>query len=169
MCTVTLAIMGVTTALETFREYQNANYEKAYGNYKSQLLIQQANQARKNAAYEMQEGIEESRNQKLQSILNMGKVKSKIASGNIALSSQTALNLVDDEKLNGELSALNTLKVSQRRSDAYLQQTGQYYSNAQLNSFNNKNNYKNNLFSAATCLLDTGSGLYNKSMNINKK
>ena len=99
----------------------------------------------------------------------MGKVKSKIASGNIALSSQTALNLVDDEKLNGELSALNTLKVSQRRSDAYLQQTGQYYSNAQLNSFNNKNNYKNNLFSAATCLLDTGSGLYNKSMNINKK
>ena len=91
------------------KEYQQINYQKKLGNYQSSLMILQGKQAEQEAAYQRQEGIEEARRQKLNAILRMGDKKTAIAGRNIALSSQTALNTVEDEKINGELNALTTL------------------------------------------------------------
>ena len=120
----------------------NLKLQKAQGIYKTNLMLLEAKQAEKDAAYERQEGIEQARKERLNSILNMGAKKAAFAASNIAVSSQTALNAVDDEKLNGELSALTTLKTSERRAQSYSDRAISLYNNAALNSFNTKQSYK---------------------------
>ena len=70
--------------------------------YQTDILRQEAKQAKEDAADERQQGLDEARRIRLKSILNMSEMKSDIASNNILLSSKTALNLVTDEKLNGK-------------------------------------------------------------------
>ncbi len=156
MCTVEMALIGAFTALQTVKNIQNTNYDNVRTKYKNQILSLNAKQSLANAAYERQEGIEQARQKKLNYILNMGKEASKFAAGNIALSSQTAINAIDDYKLNGELDALNTIKNSEKRAQSYERQAQQYYQNAALNTFNNKLNRKNNLFSIGSNLLNFG-------------
>lgn len=144
MCTIGIilqaAVQIASAAITTKAEHD----KKVMGKYQAALMIKDAKNTENNAMYELQEGIEESRRKKLQSILNMGQQKSNIAAGNIALSSQTAINILDDEKLNGELDALNTLKSSQHRAENYFQSADRQYSNAGLRSFQTKQNFKTN-------------------------
>lgn len=142
MCTIASIIYAVGTVATAVTSAKSAYNQKVIGDYQTKLITNEAKIAENNAKYELQEGIEESRRKKLQSILNMGEQKSNIAAGNIALSSQTAINILDDEKLNGELDALNTLKSSEHRAESYFQQADKLYANAGLNSFRNKQNYK---------------------------
>lgn len=141
MCTIASIIYAVGTVATAVTSAKSAYNQKVIGDYQTKLITNEAKIAENNAKYELQEGIEESRRKKLQSILNMGEQKSNIAAGNIALSSQTAINILDDEKLNGELDALNTLKSSEHRAESYFQQADKLYANAGLNSFRNKQNY----------------------------
>ncbi len=143
MCTLIAVLSAVSTVTSAAITSKAAYDQKVIGDYQTKMIVKEAEIAENNAKYELQEGIEESRRQKLKSILNMGEQKSNIAAGNIALSSQTAINIVDDEKLNGELDALNTLKSSEHRAESYFQQADRLYENAGLNSFRNKKNYQN--------------------------
>ncbi|MBQ8886277.1 MAG: hypothetical protein IJY61_01070 [Candidatus Gastranaerophilales bacterium] len=113
--------------------------------YQTDILRQEAKQAKEDAADERQQGLDEARRIRLKSILNMSEMKSDIASNNILLSSKTALNLVTDEKLNGELDALVTLQNSERTAENYLRQSQKYYQNAALKSASSKNNLVNSV------------------------
>lgn len=85
---------------------------------------------------ELQEGIEDSRRKKLKSILNMGETTTKIAAGNIMTSSLTALNAVDDEKMNGEAEAISTVKSAYRRASDRFNKANMYYEKAKLKTKN---------------------------------
>lgn len=141
MCTfatITMAAAGLITAAASA---YSASTEKAAAKYQSELYVKDAEKAKSDAAYERQTGIEDARNKRLQAILNMGEAKTTIASGNIATSSQTALNIIDDEKLNGELDALTTIRNSEKKAQDYLYQSDQYYAQAGLTSFKSKSQY----------------------------
>lgn len=85
---------------------------------------------------ELQEGIEESRREKLKSILNMGDTTTKIAAGNIMTSSLTALNAVDDAKMNGEADAISTVKSAYKRASNRFDKADMYYEQAKLKTKN---------------------------------
>ena len=128
-----------------FTGFINLYEDKAVAEYKNNQIKEQAEQAREKAGQERQEGIEEARNRRLQAILNMGDKKVLTAGGNIALSSQTTINQLDNIKLNGELDALTTLKSAENRAQSYEQQAHTLYSNYALGKFNAKRNFRNGM------------------------
>ena len=115
--------------------------------YQTEILKTEAKYAEEQAADERQTGIEEARRTRLKTILKMSEIKTDIASSNVLLSSPTAINLVSDEKLNGELDALITLKNTEKKAENYINQSKKYYQNAALKSFSGTNNFINSLAS----------------------
>lgn len=147
MCVITGVgvATAVATAFKAVEFFQDTQIAKAQSEFEAKEQIRQAKIAENQAVVERQEGIEEARRQKLSSILNMQKEKTIFASGNIATTSQTALNIYEEEETSGELTALNTLKKSESVSDNYLLKANDYYRKASLNSFKAKQTYKNTL------------------------
>jgi tellurite resistance protein len=131
-------VRGVVEVFRAVDTYQEVQQTKEQGKVETKSLIDEAKVAKNQAAVERQEGIEEARRQKLSAILNMSKEKTLFASNNIATTSQTALNIFDNEKLNGELTALNTIEKSEESSNKYLQMANDYYKKANLVSLNSK-------------------------------
>ncbi len=152
MCVLTEVLDAVNVAASVattvYSGIQNANYQKAVGEYRTNLYKSQAQDMRTQAKEEYQKGVEESRKVRLKSILNMGTLSANAAAGNLSLSSETVQNYIGDEKFNGELDALTTFENYKNRSDNYLQYAQNYYNNAALTSFATKQNYKSNLLSA---------------------
>lgn len=131
-------VRGVIEVFRAVEIYQEVQTTKVQGKMEAQTLLEEAKTVKKQAAVERQEGVENARRQKLSSILNMAKEKTLFASNNISTTSQTALNVFDDEKLNGELTALNTIKKSEETSDKYIKMANDYYKKASLVSLNSK-------------------------------
>lgn len=152
MCNPYDITKAVVDTVRVAVEVKKAVENKKEAKYQNELIKTEAKQARQEASYERQEGIEEARRKKLRSILSMGETQAELASGNIALSSATALNIYEDEKQNGELDALMTLNSSEKRAEKYMQQSQKYYANAALNSFNAKNSFVNSLFGSTLTL-----------------
>ena len=125
----------------------NLNQQKTIGKYRTLQLINQGKEAENNAAIVRQEGIETARKQKLNAILNMAKTKTNAAANNLAMSSETVLNLENDDIMHGNLNAEETLKKSERRAEQYIKTANNYYQNAALNSFQTKRNYRTGIFS----------------------
>lgn len=162
MCEPTTITLAVGAVLSSAVSVYSAQTKKAEAKYQSALAVQQAEKAKTDAAYERQTGIEEARAQRLQAILNMGEEKANIAAGNISTNSQTALNIVDDAKLNGELEALNTLRESEKRANDYMFSSENYYSQAALTSFSANRNYTSSIFSTIS------SGIISNKTGISK-
>lgn len=132
---------------------QKTRVQKAEMKIQENQLRTEAKHNEDKAIYERQEGIEESRNRRLKSILNMGEHKTRIAAGNLSLNSQTSSDILNDEEMSGELDALQTMKESEQRADNYMYQADKYYQNAALTSFKAKNAYKTNLMAIGTNLI----------------
>lgn len=131
--------------LKSVLEIKKAFDEKREAEYQTEILRTEAREAKAQATEERQSGIEEARRTRLKSILNMSETKTDIASGNINLFSSTALNLVSDDKLNGELDALVTLKNSESRAKGYIRQSQKYYKDAALKVHQTKNKFFNDV------------------------
>ena len=167
MCSIYDAVQAAANLVVAAVEIKEIQTQKAESEYQTELYTKQAEKAEKDAAYVRQEGREEARRKRLQSILNMGEEKTSLAAGNIGLSSQMAINIVDDEKLNGELDALTTLKDSEREAQKYMDRAEQYYAQAGLTSFRSKNRYSSGLMTSASGILSQGS-MYLKSFSKSK-
>ena len=77
---------AVVSAFRAVDIYQDVQKTKAQNKIEIDALIDDAKTAKIQAAVERQEGIEESRRQKLSSIVNMSKEKTLFASNNITQS-----------------------------------------------------------------------------------
>lgn len=135
----------LTSITSVFMGFTELYEQKAIDDYQNKRILEQAKQAGEEAARERQEGIEEARNKRLQAILNMGDEKVSTASGNIAISSLTTINQLDNVKLSGELDAINTLKDANRRSESYIRQADNLYSDYALGRFNSKRKFRNGI------------------------
>ena len=148
MCVI--GVVEVVTAVATAAySVKNAIDEKALAKQQTKNMIEQAKLNEQKAAIERQEGIEEARRKKLDSILNMSEQKANIAASNLGTASQTSLNIIDDEKMNGELEALITTKEADKRVNAYMETSQKYYNQASLNSFNSKIKFNKAIFNSA--------------------
>lgn len=138
MCTYVQAAAAVVNLINTAIQVHEIKVERAESKYNAEVMMQEAKQAKTQAAEERQDGIEDARKQRLNAILNIAERKGDIAASNLDVNSQTALNIYDDEKLNGEINALTTIRNANKRSDAYLQTANKYFREAELTSFKGK-------------------------------
>lgn len=141
---VTEIVTAVANAVSAAVKVQEARVEKAQYEYESELYTSHAKKLENRATTELQNGIEKARKQRLNAILDGAEQTAIIASGNLGVTSQTSLNIVDDEKLNGELDALTTLKTAEQKYSTYIDKANQYYANAELSSQKAKNAYLDN-------------------------
>ena len=166
MCTIpslfSSATSVITTVMPTLFSLTNMSKQNKLTEYQIEQERKNAKNAELEAAYARQEGVEEARRQKLNSILNMGNERVKFAQGNVALSSETVLNLEDDLRLNTEIDALTTQQKSERKAQSLLDKRDSLYANAELKSFNSKlNSFENlvnlgqNAFSLGTKAINT--------------
>ena len=142
---------------------KSAVEERKEAKYQTDILRQEAKQAKEDAADTRQQGLEEARKIRLKAILNMSEIKSHIASGNILLSSSTALNLVSDEKLNGEIDALVSINSAERTAENYIRQSQKYYQNAALLSANSKNKLVNSVSHSVLDTISASAKVFQKS------
>lgn len=142
------AISSAINIVATVADVHASFVERQTSKNETNAIIHQAKVAERNAAIERQEGIEDARQKKLNAILNMSEQKANIASSNLATTSETALNIMDDEKLNGEIEALATINESTRRSDNYLESAKKYYNQAAMHSFNSKMKFHKKLITS---------------------
>ena len=154
MCVITstvatTAITIATAVLSTAAGVHSAITKSKVAKLQAEQNIQQAKIAERNAAYERQEGIEDARHKKLKAIQNMEGIKTQLASGNILTSSETSLNLMDDEKLSGEIDALKLIDNAERRAQSYLNSAQNLYFNAGLREYNSNQMLINQGLSAA--------------------
>lgn len=138
MCTVEDVVSGVAKAVSTFVTWETIYTEKQTAKAEAESLKKQAITAEEQAGIERQEGVEEARQKRLQAILRAEEQKTNIAAGNIAVSSEYTLNKIEDEKLNGELDALNIMKEADFSSQSYLSKAETYRNQAQLKSLEAK-------------------------------
>ena len=141
-------INAISSVVQTVVKVQEIRIEKAENEYNAQVMVSKAKRAENQAAYERQEGIEETRKQRLNAILTSADTKAEIASGNLGTSSLTSLNLIQDDKEEGERDAEKTLKISEYRASNYIDSANNYYKQSGLYSFRAKHVYRNDLFDA---------------------
>lgn len=158
MCVSAMAAVG-SALLASAVKIQDAASKRKVELFQAEQNIKQAQIAERNAAYERQEGIDEARRQKLKAIQNMGVIKTNLASGNIYSSSETALNLADDEKFSGEMEALKLIDSSEKRAQVYFDSAQNYYARASLNKFRSKQVMLNTGLSMMSSFASTAAGM----------
>ena len=141
-------INAISSVVQTVVKVQEIRIEKAENEYNAQVMVSKAKRAENQAAYERQEEIEEARKQRLNAILTSADTKAEIASGNLGTSSLTSLNLIQDDKEEGERDAEKALKISEYRASNYIDSANNYYKQSGLYSFRAKHVYRNDLFDA---------------------
>ena len=132
-------VQGFKYDNDSKKQYENYNYRK-------QIAINNALIEQDNAHKAMQEGIESSRKEKLQSIQEANKLKVRNSASGFSLNSDTSQEQYDDIISQGEIIAKNEL-------DLYNEKANNYYSRA--------NGY---LEQADEITRDYNSSLYNSAM-----
>lgn len=159
MCSIIDAVNAVKDVFYITSEIQEIRTEKAYLKQEIALNEQKARNEKQKAESEYQEGLEESRKKRLEAILNMGDVSTKLAANNIALNSGSAFTLAESEKQKGELSALYAFNEHKSKYNAYMDSSSEYLSAAQLGKAKKNKLYSSTVFqklnSSADNLLST--------------
>ena len=130
-------LFNIYTTVQTIK-VQNTQAELSANAAKKNAEI-----ARQNAMLERQEALENARLQRLKTIQGVSAMKTSIAAGNIALGSETALDLIDTVSLSGELDALNILKKGEENAQKQLLAAKMYDEKADFYISQRKNQLKN--------------------------
>ena len=148
MCIPDVIATGINAAITVATAVEAANENAKETNLVIKNQITMAERAKADAAYERQEGIEESRKKRLDAIRNMAEIESSVAANGLSTNSQTSLLLYEDEEEEGELDALDILKDSELASKKHMEAYSDYYSQAKLTSLKGKNQYRSTIRSA---------------------
>ena len=167
MCNYYEAIKtAVQVAAYTLMKVQERKTQKEIESYENEQIIQAAKREEEKASEEIQEGVEEARNKRLQTILSMDKEKAAFAAGNLATSSLTLNEINEDEKAMNELSVLKTMNDAERRARNNLIQADKYYTNAALNTVKSEQAFRNSMM---TIMTNTSVNAANKLLDSNKE
>ena len=140
------AIAGIGTGVMS--SIQQGKATQAQMNYQAQVNKQNARIAQQNADQKRQEGIEESRLQRMKTIQKVGAQQSALASNGVDISEGTALDIIEDTSAIGELDALTTRYNYETQALAYEQQSRNYKNQASLDILSGQNAYKAGLMNA---------------------
>lgn len=138
-----------STALGVVGSVQQGKAAKAEAQYQAQVNRQNAKKAEMNAAQKRQEGIEESRLQRIRTLQKVGSQQAAMAANGIDISSGTALDIVEDTAAMGELDALTTRYNSETEAIAFEHQAANFENQANLDILSGQNAYKSGMINAA--------------------
>ncbi|MCD7740191.1 MAG: hypothetical protein LUH11_02460 [Candidatus Gastranaerophilales bacterium] len=137
-----------STAVGVYSSVQQGNAQKAQYEYQAQIAKQNAQIAQNNADQKRQEGIEESRLQRMKTLQAVGSQQAAMAANGIDVSSGTALDIVEDTAAMGELDALTTRYNYETQALAYEQEANNYNNQSNLDTFAAQNAYKSGITNA---------------------
>lgn len=152
---VTAAVASVASAaVGAYGSYQQGKATQAQYNYQAQVNRNNAKVAEANAAQARQEGIEESRMQRMKTLQKVGAQQAAMAANGIDISTGTALDTIEDTAAMGELDALTTRYNAETKGLAYDHQANNFNNQANLDVFAGKNAYRAGVTNAITTGLD---------------
>ena len=131
-----------SAAVSTVSSIQSANAQKEQYKYQAEVNKQNAEIVQENASKERQQGIEEARLQRLKAQQNVASQTSAMAANGIDVTQGTAVKLLGDTAMWGEMDALNTLTNSESRARALEAEAGNFKNQARLDSLAGQNAYR---------------------------
>ena len=132
----------VSTTMGIVSSVQQANAAQAQANYQAEVAKQNAKIAQQNADQTRQEGIEESRMQRMKTLQAVGSQQAAMAANGIDISNGTALDIVEDTASMGELDALTTRYNAETKAVGYEQTANNFNNQANLDIYAGQNAYK---------------------------
>lgn len=145
---VSLVSAAASTAMGVVSGVQQANAAKAQMNYQADVNKRNAKIAQANADMKRQEGIEESRLQKIRNLQKVGAQQAAMAANGIDVSSGTALDVVEDTAAMGELDALTTRYNAETQAQTYERQANNLTNQANMDIISGQNAYKSGITGA---------------------
>ena len=139
---------AVSTTMGVVSSVQQGTAQQAQYNYQAEVARNNAKIAQANADQQRQEGIEESRLQRIKTLQAIGKQQTAMAANGIDISSGTALDIIEDTSAMGELDALTTRYNSETQAIAYEQQANNFTNQANLDVFAGENAYRSGVTNA---------------------
>ena len=140
---------AISTTLSVVGSVQQAKATQAQYDYQAEVNRKNAKIAQDNADQKRQEGIEESRMQRIKTLQRIGSQQAAMAANGIDISSGTALDTVEDTAAMGELDALTTRYNSETQAQAFEHQASNFNNQANLDVFAGQNAYKAGMMNAA--------------------
>ena len=138
----------VSTTMGIVGSVQQAKSTQAQYNYQAEINRKNAKIAQANADQKRQEGIEESRMQRIKTLQKIGSQQAAMAANGVDVSSGTALDIIEDTSAMGELDALTTRYNAETQALAYEQQANNFNNQANLDVFAGENAYKSGMINA---------------------
>lgn len=132
----------VSTTMGIVGSVQQGKATQAQYNYQAEVNKRNAEVAQQNADQKRQEGIEESRMQRIKTLQRIGAQQAAMAANGIDISSGTALDTVEDTAAMGELDALTTRYNAETQAQAYENQANNFSNQANLDVFAGANAYQ---------------------------
>ena len=136
VATVVSTTMGVVSSVQQGKAAQ----EQA--NYQAELNRRNARIAQQNADDKRQEGIEETRMQRLKTLQKVGAQQAALAANGVDVSEGTALDLIEDTAAMGELDALTTQYNYEKQALAFESQADNFNNQANLDVIAGQNAYR---------------------------
>ena len=127
---------------------QQGKAAQAQMNYQAQVERRNARIAQQNADQKRQEGIEESRLQRIKNLQKVGSQQAALAANGVDVSEGTALDIIEDTAAMGELDALTTRYNYETQALAYEQQRDNYNNQANLDVISGQNAYRAGMINA---------------------
>lgn len=146
MCEITtaLAIGSVVASIvggtiSTVSGIQQGNAQKAQYEYAAEQNRRNAEIAKNNATESRQKGMEEARLKRMQTLSQIGALKTANAANGININSGTALDTIEDTATMGELDAMNAMYTSEQTAQNYELQANNFNVQSNMNSLAAKN------------------------------
>lgn len=133
-------IAGVAgSVVSGISSYQQGKQQQAMYNYQAEVEKQNAKIAQDNAALERQQGIEESRLQRMKTAKTIGAQQAAMAANGIDVTQGTPLDIIQDTATIGELDALQTRYNYESKAINYEQQAANFQNQSNLDIIAGKN------------------------------
>lgn len=121
---------------------QQGEAQQAMYNYQAKIAQENSKIAKTQAGLERQQGIEESRLQRMKVLQAIGSQQTAMAANGVDVTQGTALDVIEDTAAMGELDALQTRYNYERKAIAYEVEANNYSNQANLDIIAGQNAYK---------------------------
>ncbi|MDD3238224.1 MAG: hypothetical protein PHV37_09035 [Candidatus Gastranaerophilales bacterium] len=146
---VSLAATAASTTLGVVSSVEQGKAQQAQYDYQTQVAANNAKIAENNAAAQRQQGIEESRMQRIKTMQAVGSQQAAMAANGLDVTQGTPLDVIEDTAAMGELDALNTQYNYEEKARAYYQKSNNFTNQAAMDSIAGKNAYSAGIMNAA--------------------
>ena len=119
--------------------YQQGKAQQAQAEYQAKVAEDNAKIAQQNASNARQEGIEESRMQRMKTIQAVSSQQASMAANGLDITQGTPLDVIEDTATMGELDALTTQYNAETKAQAYEQQANNFSNQANLDRIAGRN------------------------------